>query len=107
MREAIQVGRPGKIYFLHLSQELVKKFPPRFQGKITPLPPPKMSFSSKKGHFKTHDGHFYKKNIFKLKKKIMCITGRFRIQGGSMSEYCWILMDIQAISCLVGIKEGS
>ena len=56
--------RPGKIYFLHPNQELVKKIPPRFKGKITPLPPPKMSFSSKKGHFKTHDAHFLQKKSF-------------------------------------------
>ena len=41
--------RPGKIYFLHLNQELVKKFPQRFKRKIKPPPLPKMSFSSKKG----------------------------------------------------------
>ena len=58
---------------LPLSQEVVKKIPPRFKGKITPPPPPKMSFSSKKGHFKTHDAHFYKKKV--LQKKFMSKAG--------------------------------
>ena len=55
--------RPAKIYFISLNRDLVKKISPRFKGKITPPPPKKMSFSSKKGHFKTHDAHFYKKKV--------------------------------------------
>ena len=40
-------ARPGKIDFLPLNQELVKKLPPRYKGRVIPPPPPKMSFSSK------------------------------------------------------------
>ena len=52
-------------YIFFLSTEIwSKKISPRFKGKITPPPPKKMSFSSKKGHFKTHDAHFYKKKVY-------------------------------------------
>ena len=72
-RVDVHMPRPGKIYFLSLNRDLVKKKnSPRFKGKITPPPPKKMSFSSKKGHFKTHDAHFLQKKRKKFMSKAGC-----------------------------------
>ena len=59
---AVPPGQEKYIFFIS-ARNWSKNFLRDLRGKFHPPPPPKMSFSSKKGHFKTHDAYFLPKKI--------------------------------------------